>query len=70
MLYIKSEQTILTNTSISVFDIFGRKVYTANYKHINLDKEKILNLSVIKSGVYFLTINNEKVNCTYIIIKE
>jgi len=69
-LYLKFDQNILTDISISIVDISGKDIFITNYKHIDLDNEKTLDLSFMKSGFYFLKIRNGKKNLVYKIIKE
>jgi hypothetical protein len=69
-LHIKFAQTNLTDVSIFVTDILGRIFFMADYKYIELEDEKILDLHSLKKGLYFLNIKNEKATINYKIIKE
>jgi len=69
-LFIKFNDAILSDISISLVDVSGRLIIQRNFKHIDLDKEETLDLSSIKSGIYFIEIRSEKVSRVYKIIKE
>jgi ligand-binding sensor domain-containing protein len=69
-LFIKFDDATLTDISISVVDVSGRFIIKRNFEHIDLDEEKTLDLSFMKSGLYFLEIRSEKNSRVYKIIKE
>jgi len=60
----------LTDISISLVDVSGRCIIQREFDHIDLNEEQVLDLSSIKSGLYFLEIRSEKNSRVYKIIKE
>jgi hypothetical protein len=69
-LFIKFDDATLTDISVSVIDVSARRIIQRNFENIDLNKEQILDLSSIKSGIYFLEIRSEKNSRVYKIIKE
>jgi hypothetical protein len=67
---IKFDGTMVADISISVVDELGRSYYLNEYKCANLDKEMIIDLTSLKSGLYFVIIKGENIIKTYKIIKE
>jgi ligand-binding sensor domain-containing protein len=69
-LFIKINDATLTDITISVVDVSGRSLIKRNFEHIDLDAEKTLDFSFMKSGLYFLEIRSEKNSRVYKIVKE
>ena len=61
---------ISSDITISVVDVSGRSVIERNFDHTDLNAEQTLDLSFMKSGLYFLEIRSEKDSSVYKIIKE
>jgi hypothetical protein len=40
--------------------LFGRFIIKRNFEHIDLDEKETLDLSFMKSGLYFIEIRSEK----------
>jgi sugar lactone lactonase YvrE len=69
-LFIEFDDKTLTDIKVSVVDILGRSLIDRNFEHIDLDAEETLDLSFMKSGLYFLEIRSERNSKVYKIIKE
>jgi len=69
-LFIKFDNSILSDISISIVDVSGRVIIKRNFENIYLDAEETLDLSFMKSGLYFIEIKSEKNSKVYKIIKE
>jgi ligand-binding sensor domain-containing protein len=69
-IFIKLDDKTLTDIIVSVFDALGRSIIDRNFEHIDLDEEETLDLSFMKSGLYFLEIRSERNSKVYKIIKE
>ena len=69
-LIIKCDYATLSEITISVVDISGRRIIQREFEHIDLGDEQVLDLSSIKSGIYFLEIKSEMNSRVYKIIKE
>jgi len=60
----------LSDVTISVVDVYGRSIIKRNFEHNDLNEEQTLDLSFIKSGIYFLEIRSENNSRVFKIIKE
>jgi hypothetical protein len=69
-IFIKFDGPMAAYISISVVDEFGKSYYVNEYKRANFNKEKIIDLTSMKSGLYFLIIKSGNIIKTYKIIKE
>jgi hypothetical protein len=69
-LIIKFNDATLSDITISIVDISGRSIVKRSFENIGLNAERTLDLSFIKSGIYFLEIRGEKNSRVYKIIKE
>jgi ligand-binding sensor domain-containing protein len=69
-LLIKFDDATLSDITISIVDVYGRSIIERNFEHVDLNSEQTLDLSSMKSGLYFLEIRSEKGNRVYKIIKE
>ena len=69
-LFIKFNDAISSDITISVVDVFGTSVIERNFDHTDLNAEQTLDFSFLKSGLYLLDIISEKNRMVYKIIKE
>jgi hypothetical protein len=69
-LFIKFNDAILSDITISVVDVSGRSIIERNFDHIDFNAEQTLDFSSIKSGLYFLEIRGEKNHWVYKVIKD
>jgi hypothetical protein len=69
-IYIKFDETITADFSISVLDLLGKSYFLIENKGANIDKEQFIDLASLKSGVYFLIIRSKDIIKNYKIIKE
>jgi hypothetical protein len=69
-IYIKFDETITADFSISILDVLGKSYFLIENKGANIDKEQFIDLTSIQRGLYFLIIKCENFIKTYKIIKE
>jgi len=67
---LKFDDTIASDFSISVSDALGKSHYVYEYKCDNHEKEITVDLTSLKSGLYFIIVNGQHVIKSYKIIKE
>jgi hypothetical protein len=69
-IYIIFDGTMVTDVSISVVDELGKSYHYNEYKSGNFEKERIIDITSFKSGLYFLLLRSKNIIKTYKIIKK
>jgi hypothetical protein len=67
---IKFSGSISSDITVSVLDALGKSYYSYKFRFVNLEREKIIDLSLLKGGLYFVIVKTTKSIKTYKIIKE
>jgi hypothetical protein len=69
-IFIIFDGTMVTDVSISVVDELGKSYHYNEYKSANFEKERIIDITSFKSGLYFLLLRSKNIIKTYKIIKK
>lgn len=67
---IRFGEKMVADLSISIADELGKSYYLFETKDANFDKERIIDLTSLKRGLYFVIVRLENIVKTYKIIKE
>jgi hypothetical protein len=71
-LEITFQQTEVSNISFTLFNVYGKKIFLSEQKNLNSSTNKLsLDVSHLKTGVYFLLVNsNDKTLTKKVIISK
>ena len=64
-IYFENNSSFITNTNMEIFSILGRRLLN---EKVNLQTDKMLDVSELSSGIYFVRLTNEKTKSNYKIV--